>query len=443
MPETTIVPPKAPAPAPKPGAPSAFPSSSGEIKVAPPATPKGPAPAAKPESAKAKLFDELGKKAGGRQAEPVPSVKEEPVKTPPAKSPEPGEESGLEDSPEAEIPSKEGEQPAKPGEAPADKLEKNGKKPSPWKLVEDYKGRLTKAETEIAELRKNVLPEQDRKAYEDRASKAEARVKELEQHLTFVDYSKTEEFKTKYEQPYQKAWGRAMKEIGELRVPDGNGGERKISADDLLGIVNAPLGQARQIAVEMFGDFADDVMGHRKEIRSLFEAQVEALEDAKKNGLERVKQAQETQKKTLEDISKSVRETWMRENDAIQKSEKYATYFKPREGDEQWNQRLSKGYELVDKAFSENPARPDLKPEEREAIIRRHAAVRNRAASWGALRGEVERLSSELKAAHEELAQYKESEPGTVGERRTNPAVAPTSGNAKANLMEELKKRAK
>jgi hypothetical protein len=398
-----------------------------------------------PESAKGKLFTELEKKAGGASARPAakpekPAAAEKPAEKPAAAKPaegeavKPGEGEAL--APEAP----ELDEAAAAAATPEGKELKKG---SPWKLVKDYKERVTALESEVLELKKGGVKPEERTALEERATKAETRAKELEQYLTYVDYSQTEDFKTKFVQPYEKAWGRAMEDIKELTVPDGSGGERAVNAQDLLQLVNMPLARARQLATEIFGEFADDVMQHRKEIRGLYEAQSAALEDAKKNGSEKLKQAREQQAAAQAAIGKTVKELWDRENNSIVTNEKYKPFFTPREGDEQWNSRLQKGYELVDKAFSENPANPNLKPEEREAAVRRHAAVRNRAASWGALRGEVERLSAELKKAQEELSQYKESEPGSEGARKPAGAAAPGSGNAKTDMFNELKKRAK
>jgi hypothetical protein len=320
---------------------------------------------------------------------------------------------------------------------------KDGKKPNPWKLVEDYKGKATKAETELAELRKQLTPENDRKALEDRAAKAEARAKQLEEHMTYVDYSQTEEFKAKYVEPYDKAWKVAMAELKDIKVGDGQGGERDVHPNDLLTIVNAPLAKARQMADEFFGPFANDVMAHRNEIRGLYDKQAAALEEAKKTGLTKKQQETEAQKKAMGELSQVISNTWKQENEAVLKDEKYGSLFKPREGDEHWNQRLAKGFELVDKAFSQNPADPKLTPEERASVIRRHAAVRNRAAAWGALRGEVESLSAANKALKEELAQYKGTEPpGGPGRSATTGGPA-GPGGAKANMFQKLREKAR
>jgi hypothetical protein len=443
MPEApTIVP---PAPSARPaaaGAPSAVPASSGEIHVTPPGTKPTATPEPKPESAKGRLFKSLEDKAGGRPgAQPTqrPGAPAAPAAKPgeaPAEAVKPGEQPAP----------KPGEQPAaeavKPGEQPTPDP-KDGKKPSPWKMVDEYKGKLSKAEARIKELETSVLPENDRKAFEERVTKAEARAKQLEEHMAFTDYSQTEEFKTKYVEPYTKAWGVAMAELKDIKVDDGQGGQRDVTANDLLTIVNSPLAKARQIADEFFGPFANDIMVHRNEIRGLYDKQQAALEDAKKNGMTKRQQEAEAQQKAMGELSKTISTTWQQENEAVLKDEKYGALFKPREGDEGWNLRLQKGYELVDKAFSQNPADPKLTPEERASVIRRHAAVRNRAAAWGALRGEVESLTAANKALTEELAQYKGTEPPGGTGRTPNSPTPQGGGNAKSSMMEALRKKAR
>lgn len=433
--------PSAPATAaPKPGQTTAVPVMAGEIHVTAP-TP-GPGTDTHPESPKGKLFSELGKKARGaapRQSTTPPAVPPEAKPGEAAPEPKPAEGTPAPKPAEGE--------PAKPAEGtpaaePAKTPEGKSGKVSPWKLVEEYKGKLNKVEAELAEVRKGAMPTEERQALETRAAKAEGRVKELEQHLTFVDYSKTEEFAKKYVAPYEAKWKSAMTEMQELSITDpATGQARPVTANDLLTLVNMPLQKAREVANELFGDFADDVMAHRKDIRSLFDAQQAALEDAKKNGAERIKQAEEQAKAQRETVQKQVSEGWKKENDAVLADDKVGVYFRPKEGDENWNKRLSKGFELVDRAFAENPLDPKHTPEERASIIRRHAAIRNRAASWGALRGENDALSARVAELEKELGQYKASEPGANGAAANAPS--PGSGNAKENMFADLRKRAR
>jgi len=442
MPEApTIVP---PTPAARPaaaGAPSAVPASAGEIHVTPRGSVPTPAatPPAKPESAKGKMFKALQDKADkgaaarpGTAAAPVTEPPAKPSPAAPAAEPKPGESAPPADP--------------KPGEgAPASTaVDKDGKKPSPWKMVEEYKGKLAKAEARVKELETNHLPENDRKAYEERATRAEARAKQLEEVMADHDFSQTDTFQKEFVKPYDEAWKVAMTELKGVQVSDGQGGAREINPNDMLTLVNMELAQARHVANEYFGDFANDVMNHRNAIRDLYNKQQAKLKAEKEGRTAKKQQETEAQTKAREELTRTISTTWQQENEAVLKDEKYGALFKPRDGDEHWNQRLAKGFELVDKAFSQNPADPSLSPEERASVIRRHAAVRNRAAAWGPLRGEVERLTAENKTLSDELAQYKQTEPpGGAGRTQAQVPGTPGPGGAKAQLWDALKKKAR
>lgn len=421
------------APAPPPAAPTA------------PAAPALPPPVdqtthVRPGSAKARVFADLAKKAKTpEQAMTTAEPRTETPSAPPAPATEPKTEPAS--TPEPPEPGEDA--PTEPATAPAAPAAKKGEKVNPWKLVDEYKAKVGTLEKQIAEAKTSALAEQERNTYVEKVGKLEARTKELEDHIRYVDYTKSEEFQTKYQQPYEKAWERAATELREIGVNDpATGEQRPATADDLAQLVNLPLGKARELANQLFGDFADDVMAHRKEIRSLFESQNSALEDAKKNGSARIKEQQDKMKLAATETQKAVAEAWKAENDAATGDPKFGKYFVPKEGDQEWNQRLGKGFEMVDRAFSENPMDPRLKPEDRKAIIKRHAAVRNRAAGWGPLRHLNEQLEARVAELTKELEQYKSTEPPTTGGSRPE-APTPEGGSAWGAVRAGLQKIAK
>lgn len=385
------------------------------------------------------MLQDLWKKAGAVR----PSSTPDPAK-PKAEDASPVEEEEIEQPLPGEDDSP-ADQPAKPEEVqPADITKaKDGKKPSPWKLLEQYKQRLTKAESDFLEFKKGALPEAETKAMREKMEAAEKRLAEYEERIRFTDYQSSQEFQETYQKPYEAAWSRALGELRELTITDpGTQEPRPVTSDDLLQLVNMPLGRAREVANQVFGDFADDVMAHRKEIRGLYEKQAQALDEAKKTGVAKQKELQEkisvAQKKLHEDISGE----YDRINKEITEDPSYGEYFKPVEGDTEGNTRLQKGYALVDKAFSENPMNPKLSPEERSAIIKRHAAVRNRAAAFGRLVTTNKALQAKLKALESELETYQKQEPGP-GEGAPNGGPKPESGSAMSRLSAELRKLAK
>lgn len=433
--------PEAPAALPPPPEnPAVEPAASIPVSSIPaPVTPIAPP---KPGTARDRMFQDLRKKAGVTAVAPTPATAPSTHPKPPDSAPEKVEG---EEEPTPPTPPPEGEEttPEKPpeGEQPT-KPTKPDKRPSPWRLVDQYKAKTAELEKQLIEAKANALPEGEVKTIKERAEKAEARARELESHIKFVDYTKSAEFKSKYQEPYEKAWMTAMKELGEIQVienPD-TGEGRPVQPQDLLQLVNLPLGQARAAAREMFGDFADDVMAHRKTIRQLFDSQQTALEEARKSGEEHFKQQTEAVRAAQEKLSAQTKVAWAKANEAAINDEKYGKFFKPVEGDEQGNQRLAKGFELADRAFSENPFQPNLTEEQRMSIIKRHAAVRNRCAAFGRLTYQLEEARKMVARLEKELESYKRSEPGAGAPRATGSSAAARS--AKEEVFGALRAKA-
>lgn len=410
MPAETIAPPAAPAAPAAAPSPAPVPSTSAPpIHVVPTSTATA-APAPKPGSARERLFNELRKKAGA----------------------EPGTAAEPEEQINADL--EQGAAPAVPDKKP---------KINPWKLLDEYKEARKKAEAEVAELRKLVPNEKDRRDELERLKQYEARAKELEEEIRYVNYTKHPEFQEKYQKPYEKAWATAMEDLKELTVTDPETDEtRPIQPQDILDLVNMPLGKARELANTVFGDFADDVMAHRKEIRSLFDRQAEALNEVKKAGDIRDRERRELFQRQATEFNKFVSEVWKQANEEALKHEQFGKLFQPEEGDDEGNERLKKGFELVDKAFAENPADPNLTTEQRVAVIKRHAAVRNRAAAFGRLRYQNEKLSKRVSDLEAKLKQYESSTPSPSSSNAPMTATLP-SGSARAAMMAELHKLAK
>jgi len=373
------------------------------------ASDRGPAPEPpKPKSAKSRMFEELGKKAQPTNApEPERPGADEPPKS----------EGGA--SPEASSSTPVTEGAPTPGKK---------EKANPWKVIDEYKGRTAKLEAELAEAKKAVIDPKEKETLSAKLAEYEKRNQELEQEIRFTNYSKSREFAEKYQKPYEDAWRKAMDDLGELTI-EGPEGVRPIKAEDLLELVNMPLQKAREAANATFGDFADDVMAHRKEIKSLFEQQNKALEDARKNGATRDQQRNEQFKKVMGEIDKQVADSWTASHGELMKDEKNAPFFKPVEGDDEGNKRLEHGYQLAQKAFSMNPKDPRLTPEQRKQAVREHLAVFHRAAAAGRLLYWLQRERDAHTATRKELDKYRGAEPGK-GEG--DPSATP-SGPAKAS----------
>lgn len=424
---------------PPPTPPKPPPAPTREIHVTPPAhetfSPNTPP---KPDSAKGKLFSAIRKKAGVTE-EPAPTAAAKPSARQGAETETTTDAGAAPLNPDGSGAPAAADPNADPGASAAAAATQadgdKGKKVSPWKLVDQYKTKTAELEKQLADAKTASLPETQKKEYLTRIEELTKRNEHLENEMRFVNYEQSDDFKTKYQQPYEKAFTNAMSEMGELTITDpATQQTRQVTDQDILALCSLPLADARRMANELYGDFADDMMAHRKEIRNLWTARQNALKEARETGTKTMQQRMEMVQKHQKEISDFITSNWQAVNQAAFKDEKYGKFFTPVDGDQDGNQRLAKGFELVDRAFTENPNDPRLTPEQRAGVIKRHAAVRNRAAAFGRLNAWLEKAESRVAELEKELAKYKKS----------TPSNAPSPGGngqqtAPADPMERLK----
>lgn len=396
------------------------------------------APPPKPGSAKSKMFDDLRRKAD-------PNYKAPDDKIPDAKKPDEEDDS----APPADAEGKEGEEADEADKAKVPAASgKDDKKPKvkPWDLLKAEKAARAELEGKLAEVEKRAIPEAKWKEQTAALEAKEKRLSELEEEIRYVNYSKSKEFQEKYQAPYRAAWERAMGDLGELQVQETNtegeavGDPRAVTPNDILELVNMPLGKAFEAAREKFGDLASEVMGHRKEIRKLADEQGMALETARKSTGEREKEMTAKHQKEQSEVTEHIRTTWTKTNEEVTADPKYGKFFTPVDGDQEGNQRLAKGYEMADRAFSENPAAPGLTGEQRSAIVKRHAAVRNRSAAFGRVVFQLGKSEARIAELEKVVAEYKGSEPNRDGSKKPS---QPIKRSAKDGMFDELRKLAK
>jgi hypothetical protein len=411
MPEAAV----APAPTAAPSKPAAIPAIGAQAPVSP---------------AMARSFERMNKMAtpepvesGKPKAEPPKQPTPDPKAKQPTETPEAPEATETPEAPVDELDGEaEGETTTEPKGTPPAEGEEGKEKGAPsWKLVQSYKKEAKALKKELAELRGasgNVPQIQEQlKSAGERAEAAEKRVKELSDHMRFVDYQKSDDFVKNHQQPWERACAKAAKDLSGLNLQDANGNARKATINDLMSLCSMELGQAREQADAWFGSSADDVMDHRRKLNELVESQQLALEDAKKNGEERWK----TQTESYQKLQNETASLWQKfNNEAAQKYE----YLKPKEGDEEFNSKLTHGKSLVDKAFTGNALDPKLSAEDRAKLVQAQVAVRNRAIAYSTLKLENKRLQAKLSEHEKALKEFQGSEP-TTG--RGKNAAAPTT----------------
>jgi hypothetical protein len=347
-----------------------------------------------------------------------PATPKSPVKKKePAKEPDtelevseetPGEGQADETAPEEGKPTEE------PKLGPDGKPLAEKQKKSPWQFVEKLKKDNLGLQKRIVELesaapKPGELPPEAKEKF----TVLEARNKELEDEIRFVNYSKSKEFVDTYEKPYHDAWATALADIKELSVANEDGSTRQASVQDLLALSNMPLGQARATAKAWFGDSADDVMAHRRVLRDLSDKQTKALEDSKKFGSERDQQRRAEMEAKQKAHAEETGKVWHAIN--AEATEKYE-FLRPVEGQTERNELLEKANKFVDDTFKQHIGQAKTQ-EERNQILRAHAAVRNRAIGFSVLKHENKTLRAELESLRKSLEEFQGSEP-TVGEPR-------------------------
>lgn len=298
-----------------------------------------------------------------------------------------------------------------------------GKKVSAWKLVEQYK-RTSKdwqtkaeaAEAELTKIRSGAPPQAQTEELQQRLEATEKRLKEYEDEIRFTKFEKHPEFQEKYAKPYEQAWKRATSELSEVSVTDpATGAVRAATAEDMLALVNLPLGKAREYSDQLFGAFSNDAMGHRKAIKELFESQQAALKEAREKGGEHEKQVLQQTQAQQAALNRELGETWKQANQQVVADKNLSKYLTPVEGDKEWNEVLEKAKTFSDGAFANDPRNPALTPEQRKEAVRMHAAMRNRSIMYGPQRVTIKRQEARIAELEKLLEEFNASEPTTGG----------------------------
>jgi hypothetical protein len=411
----------------------------------------------RPDSSRNKAFDELDSRAGiKKEKKPTVTPPKDDTKIPPTtdkgpKTTDSDPNAEFEDIGDGEsLPSDkanselETEQPPDAKSVSDRSKPEAGKKPNPWRLADEWKKKAQEAEKRIEEIKSaSPVDHPEYKTLKETLAQKEKREKELVDELRYYNFEKHDEgFKTQFDAPYRAAWVAAVEEISQFPVMLEGDATRPANADDLLKLVNLPPVEARELAEQMFGKYADDVLMERKRVREKFDARARALNDAKK-GLGETQAAKEKQKATAEkELADNITKLWESSKKFTVEHPQYGEFFKPIEGDQDGNQRLAKGFELVERAMNEDPNDPSLTPQQRAEIIRRHSFVYHRAAAFGRSVMKIKSLTAKVAEMEKELAQYRNTEPGEgEGLRQRGAPAAPANGLDGA--FAELDRRAK
>ncbi len=343
------------------------------------------------------------------------------------------------------------EDPLKKKESVDPKKEIPVEKMAPKQLRELYantKNQLKQAEEKLADLTKKLadpsskLGEEEKKNYETSLAEAKKKIEELEGEVKFTSFEKSADYKEKYEKPYTQAWSKGRQVIAQFKVKGEDGNPRQATQQDfdmLMKLrINDPEAAAEKLD-EMFGPKASTVAPYLQRVDEALDNIALAREEWKTNGAAREKAREDESKAGFEKIKSEVGGIWKESVETPAK--KYPHWSQPIDGDDKGNELLKNGYEFASKAFQVlDVTGKDITPEQRSEIVKRHAAVFNKAAWFDRVAYLEAQHRKTIKSLEAKLAEFEKSVPGS-GAGRGSGSAAPAGESWEAALEKASTKR--
>lgn len=338
-----------------------------------------------------------------------------PAKQPAAKPPEKPAEPDPSKPPEKPAEKKEDEQP-KPGEKPPE--EKPVEKPVEAMAPKELRSAYTALKNKVAELEKKAAqppapakpsgPSPELEAAKKRETELRQQLEEHEQRLQLTNYEQSDEYRKKYHEPYMETARNAVSAAMEFNVMLTDGSSRPSTQEDFWEVASNPNAQeALKKAKELYGSdaAAAHIMGLRQQVRQQHQVGRRAIEEAKKNGAERMRQAQEQQKQYEQEIEghfNSTLESLVEENPDL---------YKPTEGDEEGNKLLEAGEQEAVSAYTGQRNGKPMTPKELAEV---NARVRAKAGAFDRVVHRNKALAQQVADLEAQIAEFHKSEPGAT-----------------------------
>lgn len=258
------------------------------------------------------------------------------------------------------------------------------------------------------------------KALQDEKESIRKRAEELDTEVRYLNYTRSGEYKEKYETPLREAWQSALGDIDGIRVTDGDGEERDASHQDIMAILNVPTAKAAIMAQEIFGPAAPEIMAHRRRILELTQARDKSIAEWKEKGSQREVQ----QRQQIEQRQQRSRQLFDSQLAEYEKS--HAQLFAKEDGDEDGNRLLDESDTLIRIALKGEGVDADLGYEDKvDLITKAQAQVALRARAYGRERLRVIRLQQKVAELEKKIGKVRSSEPGQGEGTSTATRVAP------------------
>jgi hypothetical protein len=324
--------------------------------------------------------------------------------------------------------------PEKPAEPPKDIDPSKMKAGELAKHYHASKSRVAELEKKMADYEaKSKAPQEwpEKKTYDQKVADYEKRleehskkVAEYETELKFTQYEKSQEYKEKYQKPFETAYLAGRSKAAALKVVERKNDEgavlqqtRKGTAEDfdaLMAITDDDV--AAEKAVEMFGNKAPMVLYHRERANELNNQASSAIKEYREKGAEREKQMREQQEKWHKDASSMI------DREMTAAVEKYPKFFKPDDADPKGNELLETGRETLERVLRGGvPLKDGQAQWTHEEYSRAVAQVRNGAIAFPRVAHRLSLANKEIKELKARLADFEISVPGNGDGRGRTP----------------------
>jgi hypothetical protein len=265
----------------------------------------------------------------------------------------------------------------------------------------------TQAQERLAELEGiATTAKADTGPLAEQLAAAQKRIEDYEGKLRLTAYQQSDEFRTKYFDPFKRAETRAFRDVKQLEYIEGIDEDtqqprtRAATDDDFIELYNLPTGKAYAFAKRAFGDSAQLMMNHYHALHQQKEDMDAAVADYRTRGAQ---EEEQTKARTAQEREAADR-MWRGANESLQ-----AKYFKELgvdADDAEMRDLLGKSYATVDKLFSGNGS---LTMAEKVGL---QASVRQRAALFGVTRRQLLKAQADLAEANATIEELRGSSPG-------------------------------
>lgn len=295
------------------------------------------------------------------------------------------------------------------------------------RVREELEPEVQRLRQKVQELEGNPKPD-ELKSMSDKLAKIEQRNAELEKQISFLDYTRSSEYKEKYDEPYRKAFNEAVAQFGRLRITDDETGESRMATKaDLLRLGAMNDSELDDVAQRQFGASAPRVIQHIERLRQLSGAKLEA----ERNALERAVEAQKQLETSAAERHRELANRWTEINKSME--ERFPRAYKADETDPDDVAAHTKGFALANLMFvgekGLTPEQMDALPEAFKSTVKDgkplsdvqrvqlHALARIKMANHDRKLVELKKARARIKELEASLSQYESSTPdaGSAG----------------------------